>query len=299
MSAIPASSQRSTTPPRSARSSNGLSATWTAAIGRERERLVELPAVDVRDADAPHEPVVDEPGQRAHGRAPRRPRIGRVEEVEVDRAARRAPRGSPRSRRESPSRGRPAIQPPPVALIPPFVTIARGRAPRRSARRARASSRSLWPSSVRPGPYARAVSNTVMPASSGGRDRRERALLVALGVRRQAHAAEADAQLRRVKPFRASQERERTRRTWTRPSVASRPWRAASGTRASPRPCRCARRAGRGHSARPCCGRVETERRAENGRRPLVRFALAWKAWASISRFSSRRSSSASSSSIG
>ena len=54
---------------------------------RELERLVELRPVDVRDAHAPHEPVVDEPRQRAQRRPPRRPRIGRVEQVEVDRQA--------------------------------------------------------------------------------------------------------------------------------------------------------------------------------------------------------------------
>src|SRR2546421_462511 len=38
MTAIPASAQRATTPPRRARSSYGLSATWTAAIGSRRAR---------------------------------------------------------------------------------------------------------------------------------------------------------------------------------------------------------------------------------------------------------------------
>ena len=55
-------------------------------------------------------------------------------------------------------------------------------------------------------PYARAVSNTVMPACGRGRDRREGELLVAVLVRGQAHAAEPDAELRRVKPVRSTQE---------------------------------------------------------------------------------------------
>ena len=52
---------------------------------RQLERLVELPAVDVRETDAADETVVDEPRERAHRRAPRRARIRRVQEVEVDR----------------------------------------------------------------------------------------------------------------------------------------------------------------------------------------------------------------------
>ena len=51
----------------------------------ELERLVELPAIDVRDADVPHEPVADEPRERAHGGAPRHAWVGRVDEKEVDR----------------------------------------------------------------------------------------------------------------------------------------------------------------------------------------------------------------------
>src|SRR3954451_2942306 len=49
------------------------------------ERLVELLPTDVRYADAPHETVIREPRQRAERGRPRRPRIGRVDEIEVDR----------------------------------------------------------------------------------------------------------------------------------------------------------------------------------------------------------------------
>ncbi len=87
MSAIPSSAQRSTRPPRSGPSSRTLSATWTAADRRERERLVELAAVDVGEPDAGDEAVGVQPGQRAHRRRPRRARVGRVQEVGVDRQA--------------------------------------------------------------------------------------------------------------------------------------------------------------------------------------------------------------------
>src|SRR5262245_63016851 len=51
---------------------------------RELERLVELHAIDVRETDPPHEALVDEPGECAHGGSPRRPRVRRVDEVEID-----------------------------------------------------------------------------------------------------------------------------------------------------------------------------------------------------------------------
>ena len=53
----------------------------------ELDRLVQLRAVDVGDAHASNEAIVDEPGERAHGRPPGCPRIGCVDEVEVDREA--------------------------------------------------------------------------------------------------------------------------------------------------------------------------------------------------------------------
>ena len=52
---------------------------------RELERLVQLVAVDVREPDPFHEPLVHEPGERTNRRAPGRPGIGRVDQVEVDR----------------------------------------------------------------------------------------------------------------------------------------------------------------------------------------------------------------------
>ena len=155
---------------------------------RELERLVELPAVDVRDPDAPNEALVREPGERAQRGPPRRSRIGRVEEIEVDRQAverveARLAVGADRLRAavRAPTHRR-------AGTMPPFVTTrALCSAPQR--RNASASSRSL-PS------YARAVSKTVMP----GRRRRRNRLHGRLG--REPHAAEPDAELRRVEPGR-------------------------------------------------------------------------------------------------
>ena len=51
---------------------------------REVDGFVQLRAGDVADADSPDEAVVDEPRERADGRAPGRPRIGCVQEIQVD-----------------------------------------------------------------------------------------------------------------------------------------------------------------------------------------------------------------------
>ena len=112
--------------------------------GRDRgelERLVQLAAVDVRDPDAAHEAFVDEARQRAHGGSPRRARIGRVDQVEVDRAGRRAQRGSPRSRRGSPSRGRPGSSRRRPASCRPSSRSARPRPRRSGGARGRAAAR--------------------------------------------------------------------------------------------------------------------------------------------------------------
>ena len=52
---------------------------------RQLERLVQLRPVDVREPHVPHEAFLCEPRQRPHGGPPRRPRVGRVNEVEIDR----------------------------------------------------------------------------------------------------------------------------------------------------------------------------------------------------------------------
>ena len=89
----------------------------------ELERLVELVAVDVREPDARDHALVEQPAERAHGGAPRRAGIGRVEQVEVDRRGRRA-----RLRLASQSaqdRLGAAVRDPAAAgrVIPPLVTI--------------------------------------------------------------------------------------------------------------------------------------------------------------------------------
>ena len=255
--------------------------------GGERDGLVELSAVHVRDADALHEPVVDESGERAHRRAPRRARIGRVQQVEIDR--------EPVERDEArlavgPDRLRATVRHPAAAGSRHSALRHDPRASpprRRRAKLARAAARCGRDRRRHGRTRARCRTPSRLPRRRG--DGREGALLVPLGVRRQAHAAEADTQLRRVRPSGGTQEKEGTRGTGTWRSAASERGvlRAGGGTAHVPAVARCGRDAGIAHV--PCCGRVESERRAVSGLRPLVRFALEWKAWASISRFSSRR----------
>ena len=166
---------------------------------RELERLVELVAVDVGQPDARDQALVEQPGERADRGAPRRAGIGRVDQVEVDRQAAERGSGSPRSRRRIALARPSGTQPPPGRVIPPLVTIrAREAAPRRLS--ARASSRSLWPSSVVTAAVcARGVEHGDAGLERGG-DRLAGELLVAVGLGRQAHAAEADAELRGVEP---------------------------------------------------------------------------------------------------
>ena len=53
----------------------------------ELERLVELRAIDVGDADARSQPVFVDPSERANRRPPRNSRVGSVQQIEVDRQA--------------------------------------------------------------------------------------------------------------------------------------------------------------------------------------------------------------------
>ena len=152
----------------------------------ELERLVEPPPVDVRDADAPDETLVGEPGEGANGRLPRRPWIRRVDEVEVDRQP--VQRGEARLavgrdrlraavRHPGAARpGHPALRHDPCAL--PCAAAVEGAGEQLPRCRS----------------YARAVSKTVMPASTAA------ATVSNAGFGRQAHAAEADPELRRVEP---------------------------------------------------------------------------------------------------
>ena len=91
-------------------------------------------------------------------------------------------------------------------------------------RSARASSRSLWPSSDASRPYARAVSNTVIPASTAAAIVWQAELLVALVGRGEPHAAEADAELRVVEPGRRGQAREATCAVGSRASTVLIPY---------------------------------------------------------------------------
>ena len=205
-SASPRSSQRSTTPPRRARSSNGVSATSTAATGASSSASSSWRAIDVRDA-------------RRGGRGPRR-RAARGRERSSARAsagrvrgrgrgrsgARRAPRGSPRSRRGSPSRGRRGASAA-VARHPAFRhdprPLAGARASERTGQQPLVVAELGLVAAVR----ARSVEHGDSRVGRR-RDRRERALLVAVLVGGEAHAAEADAELRRiVEPGRRGQAR--------------------------------------------------------------------------------------------
>jgi hypothetical protein len=150
----------------------------------KRERLVEPAAVDVRDADARHEPLVGEPCQRADRRRPGRPRIRRVDEVEVDRDA--------VERREAclavaADRLRPPVRHPPVAdARHPALGDDAHAAPGAGAPQRGREQRFVV--GVRAG--------SVEHGDAGRGSRGDRP-----GVR-EPHAAEADPQLRAVKPCR-------------------------------------------------------------------------------------------------
>ena len=156
--------------------------------GRDRcelERLVELGAVDVREPDPPHEAVVREPRQRAYRRPPRRPRVGRVQEVEVDREA--VERGETRLAVGA-DRLRAAVRHPGAAGTG-HAALGHDPGGLRRAAAAQCAREQLLVVLVR----TRRVEDGY-PRLGGGRDRLERRL------GRQPHAAEADPQLRRIEP---------------------------------------------------------------------------------------------------
>ena len=72
-------------PPRSARSSKTLIATWTAAIGASSTASSSCARLTLQTPTRRTRPSSTSSRERAHGGAPRRSRIRRVEEVEVDR----------------------------------------------------------------------------------------------------------------------------------------------------------------------------------------------------------------------
>ena len=157
----------------------------------ELERLVQLAAVDVREPDPPHETFVDEPRERAHRGPPRRSRVGHMDEVEVDREAverfeARLAVGANRLRA-------PVRDPPAARAGHASLGHDRAVASAPASRSARASSASFV--AVRAGGVEHGDAGL-----GGRRDRRERAFLVTILVRRQPHAAEADAELRVREP---------------------------------------------------------------------------------------------------
>ncbi len=163
---------------------------------RELERLVELESVDVRDSDAPHEPFVDESRERTHRGPPRSPRIGRVDEVEVD--------GQAVERSEArlavgPNRLRSTVRDPGVAGA---RHAALGHDARGRVGAACSQTPNEQPLVVAEVGRAEAVGARGVEDGDAclgrGSDRLEGELLVPVLVRRHPHAAEADAELRGV-----------------------------------------------------------------------------------------------------
>ena len=167
--------------------------------GRDRgelERFVQLGAVDVRETDVPHEPFVCEPGQRTHRGAPRGPRIGNMDEVEVDREA--VESGEARlaicADRLRAAVGDPAATGPRHAAL--------GHDPRGDIGLRAPETMGEQPFVVPVRPRGVEDGDSRL---GGGRDRRESLLLVTVLVRRHPHAAETDAELRGGEPAGVSQ----------------------------------------------------------------------------------------------
>ena len=194
ITAIPASAQRSTTPPRSGAVVERAETHLDGCDRGELERLVELAAVDVADADPPRQSL-------ARGSGPARAATcatasaGRVRGGGRGRSrGRPARRGSPRIRPGWPSRDRPGSTPPPVRAMPPFVTIrALASAPepaQGAGQRAARCAESPLAAVGAGGVEDRDAGRRPRPRSS--RARPPRRVLVG----REAHAAEADPKLR-------------------------------------------------------------------------------------------------------
>ena len=86
--------------------------------GRELDGFVELATVYIGEPHAPHKAFVDESGQRAHRRSPWRPRIGCMDEVEVDLSPSSAARLASQSERIDLARPS-GIHAPLVRVMPP------------------------------------------------------------------------------------------------------------------------------------------------------------------------------------
>ena len=156
----------------------------------ELECLVQLTPVDVREPDVRHQTVLEEPGERAHRRAPRRSRVGSVEEVEVD----REPVECLEARLAVRADGLRA------AVGDPGPGWSRHTALCHDAR-SHVGAAPAQCTGQQPLVVAELVLSEPVRAcgvehgdagASSGRDGRERLLLVPVGVRRQPHAAEPD-----------------------------------------------------------------------------------------------------------
>src|SRR4051794_32033262 len=156
-------------------------------------------AADVREPDSPNETLFDEAGEGPYRGAPGRPGIRGVQEVEVDRHTLER-RDARLAAGENGLRA--AVRHPSAACT------------RHAALRHDASVRVRPALPQRPGQQPLVVTELVLAVAVGvggvegrysdlnsGGDRLDGQPLVAVLVRRHAHAAEADPQLRRVKPW--------------------------------------------------------------------------------------------------
>ena len=175
----------------------------------ELERLVQLPSIDVGHADAFHEALAEESGQGAHGGLPRRPRIGSVDEVEVDR---QAVQGGEARFAVGENRSRATVRDPSAAGSCHAALRDDVRTPHRATAMQRTRDESLVVSELS-GSVPVRVSGVEHRHTGAGcrRDRLERELLVAAVVGRHAHAPETDAKLGGVQPSMAIQHAKGTR----------------------------------------------------------------------------------------
>ncbi len=163
-----------------------------------RESLLELRPAHVGNADVPDEPVFGEPRERPHGRPPRRPRIRRMDEVEVDRQAVERVEARLAVR---PDRLRPPVRRP-GAVRPRHAALRHDSSGR--VRTARPKGACQQPLVVTKLFCAAPVCMRSIEHRDAGARRRcdglQRALVVALLVGRETHAAEPDAELVRSRP---------------------------------------------------------------------------------------------------
>ena len=166
--------------------------------GSELERLVQLRAADVREPDVLDEAVVDETRECAHGGSPRRSRIGRVDEIEIDRkpVERREARLAVRANRFRSTVGNPCAARTSHASLRHDARALARTARAESAREQRlVVAELIRAETVR----MRGVEHRHARAGRSG-DRLERDVEVAVLVRRQPHAPETHTELQAGKP---------------------------------------------------------------------------------------------------